>query len=198
MTVTKEMVQAFLDFIKEDTWAYCGEEGKQYYHIDGLVNVEAALEAAFAAVPGPSVKVKPLEWKDAPVPPSGECLASSVVGLYCIPHGSGIFHLRFRDSIALGDFSTLDAAKAAAQADYEARIMAAIEPAPDLASENERLRAALTPSGNTKAAYIGEFSFTIEDRDEDGEEWPREITVPWATVKVIMKAIREYAALERT
>jgi len=38
---------------------------------------------------------------------------------------------------------SLDAAKAAAQADYEARIMAAIEPAPDLASENERLRAAL-------------------------------------------------------
>lgn len=89
---------------------------------NAVVAAEAALTAAFAAMPEPSVKVKPLEWKDAPVPPSGECLASSVVGLYCIPHGSGIFHLRFRDSIALGDFSTLDAAKAAAQADYEARI----------------------------------------------------------------------------
>ena len=58
MTVTKEMVQAFLDFIKEDTWAYCGEEEKQYYHIDGLVNVEAALEAALAVMPGPAVKVE--------------------------------------------------------------------------------------------------------------------------------------------
>lgn len=42
---------------------------------------------------------------------------------------------------------TKEAAKAAAQADYEARILSAITPAPDLASENERLRAALKSAG---------------------------------------------------
>lgn len=75
---------------------------------------------------------------------------------------------------------------------------AAIEPAPDLASENERLRAALTPSAETRTAYIGEFSFLRTSTDEHGNELYERITVPWTTVKDIMKAIREHAALERT
>lgn len=39
-------------------------------------------------------------------------------------------------------YPTLDAAKAAAQADYEARILAALEPAPDMAELVEALRMA--------------------------------------------------------
>jgi len=145
MTVTKEMVQAFLEFIKEDTWAYCGEEEKQYYYIDGLVNVEAALEAALAAMPGPAVTVKPLEWRledsrDADFPRWNAEWNGIVFSVFKAWWGSkskwgfvggGAFH------------HTEEAAKAAAQADYEARILSAITPAPDLASENERLRAAL-------------------------------------------------------
>lgn len=53
----------------------------------------------------------------------------------------------------------------------------------------EDLEEALTASGATKAAYIGEFSFPIEDRDEDGEECTRKITVPWTTIKEVMSAI---------
>ncbi|MGV1985647.1 hypothetical protein ACQZ5N_03435 [Agrobacterium sp. 22-221-1] len=72
--------------------------------------------------PSPSVAVKALEWRNEPIPPSGETLAPSVVGLYCIPHSGDRFYLRFRDAMTLGDYSTLDKAKAAAQADYKARI----------------------------------------------------------------------------
>ena len=76
--------------------------------------------------PAPSVAVKALEWRDEPITPSGETLASSVVGLYCIPHSGDRFYLRFRDAVTLGDYSTLDKAKAAAQADYENRIRSAL------------------------------------------------------------------------
>ncbi|OOO23410.1 hypothetical protein [Agrobacterium pusense] len=60
----------------------------------------------------------------------------------------------------------------------------------------ERLQEALTPSGATKAAYIGEFSFGIDDRDEDGDECTRTVVVPWTTVKEIMSAIRERAEMK--
>ena len=53
----------------------------------------------------------------------------------------------------------------------------------------ERFREALTPSRNTKAAYIGEFKFRISYVDENGEEASRFLTVPWTTTKEIMAAI---------
>lgn len=53
----------------------------------------------------------------------------------------------------------------------------------------EELEAALTPSGTTKAAYIGEFKFKISPR--------REVMVPWTTIKEIMAAIMANAALEK-
>jgi hypothetical protein len=76
-----------------------------------------------------------------------------------------------------------------------------------LAAENGRLSAreaklveALTPSGDTKAAYMGEFSFpgVIRYENEDGEECEdaHKIPVPWTTIKEIMAAIRARAAIE--
>lgn len=67
-----------------------------------------------------------------------------------------------------------------------------------LEAENKRLRGALTPSGETKAAYIGEFKFDRSYTDENGDETSDEITVPWTTIKEIMAAIsrRAAAALE--
>lgn len=65
-------------------------------------------------------------------------------------------------------------------------------------ADARRLRAALTPSAETKAAYIGEFSFKVEREayDEDGEDisFTETLTVPWDTVKQIMAAVRAYAA----
>ena len=92
--------------------------------------------AAEAPGQGP-VGVKPLEWREAPVPPSGECLASSPVGLYCIPLGRGQFVLRYRDRHTLGQFATLEDAKAAAQADYEQRIRSALFSAPPTYADAE-------------------------------------------------------------
>ncbi len=60
----------------------------------------------------------------------------------------------------------------------------------------ERLQEALTPSAATKAAYIGEFSFGVDDRDEEGEECTRNVMVPWTTVKEIMGAIRARAEMK--
>jgi acetyl esterase/lipase len=147
MTVTKEMVQAFLDFIKEDTWAYCGEEEKQYYHIDGLVNVGAALEAALAAIPGPAVKVKRLQWMTMD---NGDAWSRpTFIGPIYNATAKGWMH---RNG-TLNEADGVEAAKAAAQADYEARILSALTPAPDLASENERLRSALEEIANAYSAH---------------------------------------------
>ena len=68
----------------------------------------------------------------------------------------------------------------------EAHLKSKIE---EFRAANDNLREALTPSGGTKAAYIGEFSFAIDDCDEDGEECSRNVVVPWTTVKEIMAAI---------
>lgn len=60
-------------------------------------------------------------------------------------------------------------------------------------TERDALVEALTPSAETKAAFIGEFRFKREATDEDGECCVEHITVPWTTVKEIMKAIRAKA-----
>lgn len=60
-----------------------------------------------------------------------------------------------------------------------------------LRAENERMRGALTPSAGTKAAYMGEFEFGLCD----GEYGSFTATVPWTTIKEIMAAIRDRAAL---
>ncbi|HET7413397.1 MAG TPA: hypothetical protein VFJ18_12135 [Pararhizobium sp.] len=64
-----------------------------------------------------------------------------------------------------------------------------------LAAENERLREALTPSADTKAAYWGEFymGVTLHAR---GQEDCRRIQIPWTSIKEIMAAITARAALD--
>lgn len=58
------------------------------------------------------------------------------------------------------------------------------------------LNKALTPSAETKAAYIGEVKFTISTGfDEDGYEIWQDITVPWTTTKDIMAMILGHAAM---
>lgn len=59
-----------------------------------------------------------------------------------------------------------------------------------LEAENKRLREALTPSGETKAAYIGEFHFYVSTFDEDIR-----VAVPWTSIKEIMAAIKARAEL---
>lgn len=80
-----------------------------------------------------------------------------------------------------------------------ARILRQLNAADTIATQAARiaeLEAALTPSGETKMAYMGEFDFSIVDYDEDGIECHREIVVPWTAIKEIMSAIRARAALK--
>jgi hypothetical protein len=65
-------------------------------------------------------------------------------------------------------------------------------------AELEALEAALTPSEDTKKAYMSEFSVPLPDWDENGDEVMRRINVPWTTIKEIMAAIRAYADREKT
>ena len=69
-------------------------------------------------------------------------------------------------------------------------------------AREKALREALEPRGDTKAAYMGEFSFTIEDyrENEEGEDelYSRKVYVPWTTIKEIMAAILARAAPKGT
>ncbi|EHK77735.1 hypothetical protein SM0020_12445 [Sinorhizobium meliloti CCNWSX0020] len=70
-------------------------------------------------------EVKQLEWKFLATPPSGEEYASSSVGTYFIEFDYKRFPVKLH-SWQLGTFATIEAAKSAAQADYEARIRSAL------------------------------------------------------------------------
>lgn len=60
--------------------------------------------------------------------------------------------------------------------------------APEILVERDRLREALTPSTETKSAYMSEFSF---------EAVPGlTVFVPWTTIKEIMAAVRSHAGLQ--
>jgi hypothetical protein len=58
-----------------------------------------------------------------------------------------------------------------------------------LRAENARLREALTPSAETKAAYIGEFHMVTDYVNEFGDSVFTKYTVPWTVIKEIMAAI---------
>jgi hypothetical protein len=60
----------------------------------------------------------------------------------------------------------------------------------------ERYKEALTPSCETKAAYMSEFSIDVPMFDEHGEEFTQQINVPWTTIKEIMAAISKRAETE--
>lgn len=60
----------------------------------------------------------------------------------------------------------------------------------------DRMILALTPSSVTKAALIGEFTFSEERFDGDGKPYSVNVTVPWTTTKEIMMAIRKLALID--
>lgn len=65
----------------------------------------------------------------------------------------------------------------------------------ELEAERNALKEALTPSADTKAAYIGEISFTGKYFDGDGNEYQDKVQVPWSATKGIMAMIAARAAL---
>lgn len=63
------------------------------------------------------------------------------------------------------------------------------------ANVGARLQHALTPSPMTKCAYIGEIKQDIEMVDEEGNERMFTRTLPWTTIKDVMRMIRKYGGL---
>ncbi|TQN55356.1 DUF551 domain-containing protein [Agrobacterium tumefaciens] len=173
------------------------EQAEEYGHGGHQVR------ALYAAQPAPSAAVKALEWRDEPIPPSGETLASSVVGLYCIPHSGDRFYLRFRDTMTLGDYSTLDKAKSAAQSDYEARIRSALSAqVQDVAGwrDEDKLTPEQawtilceTPDITSPEEYPDHALITFEqlksymERAHNSVEWQDIITAPRDGTKILMR-----------
>lgn len=95
---------------------------------------EAVWREALVGAGGQAVAVKPLEWHDKSIPIMryfAECDEDgkwrySVSGAKM----AGPYALK-RYSVHCGEYPTIEAAKAAAQADYERRILSALEPAAD-------------------------------------------------------------------
>lgn len=112
--------------------------------MDDLISRKAAIEAAtdayhkclgsqgvsdaIRALPSVGVTVKPLEWVD--MVGRTVALAASIVGNYEIKQDGAWNALWFNGSRISGALPSIEAAKAAAQADYEARILAALDVQP--------------------------------------------------------------------
>ena len=148
-----------------------------------IPDVVAILTAAFAAMPGPAVRVKALEWrKDRTAKALG---ATWMVWPYSDPLNDGLGNWLWQCTDApphtSGRCHNEEEAHASAQADYEARIRSALTPAPDLASENERLRAALNRQGDNMAFVINHATLP--------EQW---------MTKFMAELAEDRAALERT
>lgn len=93
------------------------------------------------------------------------------------------------DAVCTGN-SSVDAALIVAMRNALPELLAKAE-------DHDSLVEALTPSAGTKAAYMGEFSFPFPIFNPDGEEMPFTPNVPWVTIKEIMKAIADRAALAK-
>lgn len=75
-------------------------------------------------------------------------------------------------------------------------ILSLLEDRKALIERVKRLEYALTPSADTKAAYMGEFRMGVRLHAPNGDEDYRSVQIPWTTIKEIMKAISARAALE--
>ena len=126
MNITKEAIEAF----------YSKAEVTRH---GTILHLEAALTAAYAAMP--AGVVKPLEWhaitsprEDGPPEPTGDIEANTMIGEYSVCFDedeavAGTPWCCWSPVECVGHFADFEAAKSAAQADYSARIMSALEPA---------------------------------------------------------------------
>lgn len=146
----------------------------------------------------PAVRVKPLVWEEH----DGKSYrqANCVLGQYQVAW-LGEFECwqlsrpkkaeqEWKE--AFSRHSNKDDAKAAAQADYEARILAAVE-AVDLRSVREAAKVLLAGVPNPifddlKPVLMGEFKQDFTSVDEDGDEIERSLSISWDVTKQIIRA----------
>jgi hypothetical protein len=135
-TTDEALITQISDFLCErDEQTSQAERDEGEREASAWAIMEMARRAALAAAPkADGVRVKALEWSDQ----GSTLIAQTAFGGYQIDrfpnNGFGPFHILHGDSF-LSHADTLEAAKAAAQADYEARILSAIEAAPKAEQE---------------------------------------------------------------
>ena len=119
-------------YFPEGNWAYDEKTPKEFTLRD-----PAVIEPLYAAPQPAAVKVKPLKWRVF-CSRSGNCEAKTALGEYVLQFEGSGFDASWKLYLPHKDFSTgvayhaLEAAKAAAQANYEACILSATtkEPTP--------------------------------------------------------------------
>lgn len=136
MTVSEKMIEAATradaEFAGRTFDGLSGHEKTRYRERAKLM-LEASIGVGAA-------KVKPLEWEqimspreDGPAEPTGDIEAITMIGEYsvCFDTDEGVTDIPWccwSPVENIGHFYDFDAAKDAAQADYEARILGALEP----------------------------------------------------------------------
>ena len=128
-----------------------------------IARLTAERDAALAG----AVKVKPLVWFDVEKSRYG---GKYTADGYTIRYIEGLWLLDFAgQSKAIWRFPTLDAAKAAAQADYYARILAAIQPDP-----------AARQADLAKAWTMATAAMAERAKSELSAAWAADLIVQWA------------------
>lgn len=161
---------------------------------DKIAEARALIEPLAGHTPGP--------WEvgidDGGNPLSGRPGVFAPAELDCgIVHWDGFVQEYWRS--ARGDNEIhANARLIAAAPDLRDTVAALADLAEAQAQEIAKLHEALTASGATKAAYIGEFRQSVRCIDEDGDEVWGDVLIEWTVIEEIMAAIRARAALGDT
>lgn len=139
--------------------------------IDPAIRARAVAARATPEAETPAVRAKALEWHADPYNEGDYCFFRAKAGDYCYEVGADKTWWWQEDGAAnlcsTDGFPSSDAAKAAAQADYEARILSALEPAP---MQGWRTDMGAIPKGvAVLAALSNGWHEIITDRSEEGD-----------------------------
>jgi hypothetical protein len=143
---------------RDDAISICGNKSLSSKEAANLIRALPAVQ--------PVAKVRALEWRNAL---NHQQLASCEFGYYVVtpPEIGSTWNWEHSDLPYDGAASSEDAAKAAAQADYEARILSALDahPAPDLTA-NAALAAQLAEACARADRYEVQITAMSEELDE--------------------------------
>ena len=117
-----------------DAWAKSAYTRDLYQGATPLAETLREADAMLSACKGGAVKVKPLEWE---YHPAGTIAAPPTGHAYIIDTRMKGRCYSVKGFNPERQFDSLNEAKAAAQADYEGRILSALEPAPAALQEGE-------------------------------------------------------------
>lgn len=149
--------------------------------------LEAELDALREARGG---RVKPLVWKKE-IPSANPSYSPNIAWtefglIYANEHA-----FWFEGEEAVKCQGCRETTKAAAQADYERRILAALEPAPVTVGEAARVLLGGIPNpifDQLKPVMIDEFYLDFFIVDDDGNKTNHPRVIPWAEIKAIIRA----------